>query len=80
MVTSPLRIGLISLDHWYWAFSFAADVATCQHARLVALADDDIERGRQVAERFGVERITAEPLLRCHPLSTTCLSRPLFLQ
>jgi len=57
--STGVRIGLIGLDHWYSAFPFAAAVAAHDEATLVAVADADPERAREVARRNGVERVTA---------------------
>lgn len=61
MAASRLRIGLVGLDHWYWAFSFAEAVVAGKAAEIVAIADHDPARAREVAERFGVDRVTAQP-------------------
>lgn len=59
--TSPVRFGIAGLDHWYSAFPFADALAASANATLVAVADPDIERARTLAQRAGVERVTADP-------------------
>ena len=59
MSTSPVRIGIVGLDHWYWAFSFAGAAVTSQDVELVAIADADAGRAKDAADRFGVGRATA---------------------
>jgi len=56
--STGVRIALIGLDHWYSAFPCAAAVAAHDDATLVAVADADPERAREVARRNGVERVT----------------------
>ncbi|MDP9313862.1 MAG: Gfo/Idh/MocA family oxidoreductase [Chloroflexota bacterium] len=61
MTTSPIRVGIIGLDHWYWAFSFAQATVSSSQAEIVAIADSDFGRAQEAAKRFGVERVTADP-------------------
>jgi predicted dehydrogenase len=61
MATSPVRIAIVGLDHWYWAFGFAESAQANKDVELVAIADHQLERAREAAERFGVERATGEP-------------------
>lgn len=61
MTTSPIRVGIVGLDHWYWAFSFAQAIVSSSRAAIVAIADSDVERAQETAKRFGVERVTADP-------------------
>ncbi len=58
MTISPLRVGVVGLDHWYWAFSFAGAVAEHAGAAIVAVVDADAERAQMYARRYGVERVT----------------------
>lgn len=60
MTSSPVRIGIAGLDHWYWAFSFAEAVAASPEAELVAIADGDAEHALYAAKRFGAGRVAAE--------------------
>ena len=59
MSTSPIRIGIVGLDHWYGAFSFAGAAVASQDVELVAIADADFGRAQDAAGRFGVGRVTA---------------------
>lgn len=61
MTTSPLRVGIVGLDHWYWAFSFAQAIVSSSRAEIVAIADRNLEHAHEAAKRFGVERVTADP-------------------
>jgi predicted dehydrogenase len=58
MTTSPIRIGLVGLDHWYWADSLAGAVAASPDAQIVAIADRESGRAQDAARRYGVERVT----------------------
>jgi predicted dehydrogenase len=58
MATTLIRIGVVGLDHWYWAFSFAEAVSRYPEAVIVAVADGDAERAAICARRYGVERTT----------------------
>lgn len=58
MVATPIRIGVVGLDHWYWAFSFAGAVRRHADALIVAVADADVERAGLYARRYGVDRTT----------------------
>lgn len=58
-MTAPLvRVGVVGLDHWYWAFSFAAAIAEHPGAVIVAVADAELERAAQYGRQYGVERVT----------------------
>src|SRR4051794_8230191 len=61
MAVTPIRIGVVGLDHWYWAFSFAGAVAEHPGASIVAVADADAEHATTYAQRYGVERVTTHP-------------------
>ena len=58
MANSPIRIGVVGLDHWYWAFSFAGAVAEHAGAAIVAVADAEGDRAAMYARRYGVDRAT----------------------
>ena len=60
MTTSPMKIGLVGLDHWYSAFDIAQSLVERDDAVLAAIAHSDVERARSRAERFGVGRVTAQ--------------------
>lgn len=61
MSSSPVRIALVGLDHWYSAFPFVDTVAAHDEATLVGIADTDRDRVQVVARRGGVERVTTRP-------------------
>ena len=53
-------VALVGLDHWYAAHSIAEQVAESPRARLALVADEDPQRARWTAERFGAERWTTD--------------------
>jgi len=61
MASSPVRIALVGLDHWYTALPLVDSLATREDATLVAICDANVARARGVARRAGVGRITTRP-------------------
>lgn len=55
MASTELRVGMISWAHVHAEFRAKA-LSEIPGARVVAIADDDEERGRSAAQRFGVSR------------------------
>jgi len=53
--TDRIGIGIIGLDHWYWALGCAYAIALIPEARLVAVADRDEAWARGVAQVYGAE-------------------------
>jgi predicted dehydrogenase len=51
-----IRLGIISFAHMH-AWSYAKHILTLPNATLVALADDDRDRGRAASDKLGVERL-----------------------
>lgn len=62
MRDSNVRIGVIGLDHWYSAISFAEQVAGGEGTELAGVADANLGRARQVAERAGVPGLATADL------------------
>ena len=56
--SSPVRVAIVGLDHWYSAFSFAEAVADHPEANLVAIGDADLARADELAGRVGGGRTT----------------------
>ncbi len=61
MTSSPVRIAIVGLDHWYAALPFADAVAAHDGAILVAVGDTDVDRAEFVARRAGVVQVSAHP-------------------
>jgi predicted dehydrogenase len=55
----PVRIGVVGLDHWYWAFSFAGAVAEHADAVIVSVMDAEPDRAELFARRYGIKRTVA---------------------
>ncbi len=58
MTTDKLRFAIIGLDHWYTAIELAESMMNHPRIELVGIADSDINRARQVAERIGLSEYT----------------------
>lgn len=58
-MTQPLRIGMISWAHVHAEFRARA-ISEIPGATIVAIADDNEERGRSAASRWGVETFTTD--------------------
>jgi predicted dehydrogenase len=54
---TSIGIGLVGLDHWYSAIPLAEGVVRNPATRLVAIADNDLDRAQEVAARCGVDRV-----------------------
>jgi predicted dehydrogenase len=54
MVSTPVRVAMIGLDHWYTAIPLAQAFAAHPEVELVGLADDDSARAREVAATAGL--------------------------
>ncbi|HEY8282271.1 MAG TPA: Gfo/Idh/MocA family oxidoreductase [Leifsonia sp.] len=57
-MSSPIRFAIVGLDHWYSAIPLAEAIAADPAAELVGIADLDIARAREVAERTGAAHVT----------------------
>jgi predicted dehydrogenase len=57
-MSSPIRFGVVGLDHWYSAIPLAEAVAARQDTELVGVADLDIARAKEVGEKAGATTIT----------------------
>ncbi len=57
---APVRVAIVGLDHWYSAFAFARAVSACEETVLVAIADNDLQRARYIADHYGAERATTD--------------------
>ena len=55
-----IGVALLGLDHWYAAHDLARQLADSQYARLVAVADEDENRARWTAERYGAAEWTTD--------------------
>jgi predicted dehydrogenase len=53
-------IGIIGLDHWYWALGCAYAIGVTPEATLVAIADQDGAWALEVAGVYGAERCYAD--------------------
>ena len=60
MALAPIRIGVVGLDHWYWAFSFAQALTAHPAAEIVAVTDGDLSHAHLYAQRFGIQRIALQ--------------------
>jgi len=49
-----INVGVVSFAHFH-GYSYARSVNELPNGRIVAVADDDEERGRKAAEQYGVE-------------------------
>jgi predicted dehydrogenase len=56
---TDIRIGMVSWAHVHAEFRARA-IGEIPGARVVAIADDDLDRGKAAALRFGVEDVTAD--------------------
>ena len=56
---SEVRIGMVSWAHVHAEFRARA-ISEIPGTRIVAIADDDLARGRAAADRFGVDNVTAD--------------------
>ena len=61
MPGSPIRIGIVGLDHWYGAEAVCAAIAASNEAQIAAIADSNLEHAQSFGKRFGVQRITTQP-------------------
>jgi predicted dehydrogenase len=59
-MSSPIRFGVVGLDHWYSAIPLAKSIAAHPDAELVGIADLDIARAEEVAAQTGGPRVTDE--------------------
>ena len=48
-------IGIVGLDHWYWALGCAYNVALDPNADLIAISDPNEEEVKRVSEVYGAE-------------------------
>ncbi|KRC47080.1 oxidoreductase [Leifsonia sp. Root227] len=60
-MSSPLRIAVVGLDHWYAAIPFAEQVARRDDTILAAVVDRDPARASEIAGRLGCERVETDP-------------------
>ena len=59
-MSSPVRFGIVGLDHWYSAIPLAEGLAAHPGAELVGIADLDISRAEEVAAKTGSPRVTSD--------------------
>ncbi|GAB3598331.1 Gfo/Idh/MocA family protein [Microbacterium tumbae] len=59
-MSSPIRFGIVGLDHWYSAIPLAEAVAAREDAELVGIADLDIARAQEVAGKTGSPATTTD--------------------
>lgn len=52
---SKIGIGIIGLDHWYWALGSAYDISINPNAQLVAISDPNEEYVKKIAKIYGAE-------------------------
>ncbi len=78
MSTGQTGIGIIGLDHWYWALGCAYAIGLTPEAKLVAIADQDKAWAREVAEVYGAgraygryEELLADPEVDAVLITTT---------
>lgn len=55
MISTPLRIAMIGLDHWYTALPLAQAFAAHPEVELVAIADADSDRAAEVRAKAGLD-------------------------
>lgn len=55
MVSTPVRIAMVGLDHWYTALPLARAFAAHPEIELVGLTDADQNRAREVAASAGLD-------------------------
>lgn len=58
MTTGKLRFAIIGLDHWYAAIDLAESLMTDSRFELVGIADAEIHRAQEVAQRIGLNEYT----------------------
>jgi predicted dehydrogenase len=58
MPTTPLRVALIGLDHWYTAIPLVTEISAHPDLQLVGIADADPGRATEVAARAGDVKVT----------------------
>ncbi len=51
-----LRVALVGLEHWYFAYGFIDALARIDAAQLVSISDHDLARARTAGGRIGVQR------------------------
>lgn len=56
-MATPLRFGIVGLDHWYAAMPLAQQLAARADTELVAISDVDVSRAQQVARTCGMPRV-----------------------
>jgi predicted dehydrogenase len=61
MSTSPIRIAVVGLDHWYGALPFVQAITAHEGTTLVGISDDDLDRAQPIARHAGVDRLVTEP-------------------
>ena len=59
MSRSPVRIGVLGLDHWYWATSFIPQVLKHPGCRLAAIWEPS--RWRLKATKYAADRVARDP-------------------
>lgn len=61
MISNPVRIAVIGLDHWYTAISLAGAIAAHPEAELAGIWDADPVRAEQVAAKVGNPPVVSTP-------------------
>ncbi len=59
-MAKKLGIAVVGLDHWYTAFPTAEAAATMRGTRLVAVADRELSRAEEVADRHQPDYVTTD--------------------
>ncbi|HZC27450.1 MAG TPA: Gfo/Idh/MocA family oxidoreductase, partial [Actinopolymorphaceae bacterium] len=54
-MSTPVRVAMIGLDHWYTAFPLAKAFAAHPEVEVVGIADEDPARVREVAAAAGLD-------------------------
>jgi len=57
---SRIGIGIIGLDHWYWALGCAYNIAINPNAELMAISDPDEEKAKKIARVYGAKTYYAD--------------------
>jgi len=52
---AKVKIGIIGLDHWYWALGFAYGIALNPNAELIAISDVNEEKASRIAKVYGAK-------------------------
>ena len=75
---TKIGVGIVGLDHWYWALGSAYDIAMNPDAELIAMADSNKKKVERISKIFGAKtyytnyhNLLENPEVRCIITTTT---------